>query len=199
MSTIPLPLLTSDPFYTIGGSSGNVIFSPIQNTTGGTITNQCVYVYTYQDYTNVTTQVVNYPYFDYYNYQYQYNPAVSYGESAEERIAREECLVKERVRMEAAASRAEKLLFCCITEEQKNEYLERGYFDTKVSDKLYRIKKGRSGNVVELDSNGKEKYRYCIHPSLLVPDQDTMLAQLLLLHSDERKFLATANRTILHG
>lgn len=140
---------------------------------------------------NVTPTIINTGVPVYYIPYYQ-------PETTEERIAREEREMKERVRMEAAASRAEQLLFACITEEQKKEYLEKGYFETKVKDKFYRIKKGFAGNVFQLDETGKEKYRYCIHPTLYVPDQDNMLAQFLLLHSDERKFLATANRTVIH-
>ena len=95
-----------------------------------------------------------------------------------------------------AESRAEELLFAHISEQQKKQYLELGYFETEVNDKLYRIKKGRSGNV-KLVEKGKEVLSYCIHPVDHTPNADAMLAQLLMLKTDEERFIKTANRTVL--
>lgn len=130
---------------------------------------------------------------------YGYNAYVwGSSETVEQRIAREERELEYRKKQDAASLKAEQLLISCISEQQAKEYLEKGYFETTIQDKRYRIKKGIAGNVFLIDDKGKERYRYCIHPSQVVPSQDNMLAQLLMLHSDERKFLATANRTILH-
>lgn len=104
----------------------------------------------------------------------------------------------EREKREEAEKRAEELLIACLTTEEAQQYLLNGYFETKVNDRVYRIKKGRSGNV-ELVENGQSKYRYCAHPLIWTPDQDVMLSQLLMLKTDEQRFLKTANRTVLHG
>lgn len=56
----------------------------------------------------------------------------------------------------------------------------------------YKLRIGRSGNV-QREHDGKVT-RYCIHPVEAVPDADTVLAQVLLLWTDEPAFLATANQ-----
>jgi hypothetical protein len=102
------------------------------------------------------------------------------------------------VKREVATKRAESLLFTILKPEQVRQYSDHGYFETEVNDKLYRITKGHSGNV-KLIRNGKIVESYCAHPSNAygTPEQDTMLAQLLMLKTDEAKFLKTANRTVL--
>lgn len=118
-----------------------------------------------------------YPDYQYqYQYQYQYAVAPAYDDKA--------------------SKKAEELLLLCLNDEQKKQYLELGYFETSVNDKIYRIRKGTSGNVKLLEK-GKEKYSYCIHPSSFTPSQDAMLAQLLMLQTDEARFLTLANRTVL--
>jgi hypothetical protein len=126
-------------------------------------------------------------------------------ETPEEKAAREAAEIKyqleaeqRRKKQEVAATRAEQLLFAVISEDQRKQYTELGYFETVVNDRVYRIKKGRAGNVMQLDENGKPKFKYCIHPIEWVPDQDTMLTQFLLLMTDEQHFLKTANRTVLY-
>lgn len=169
----------------------NTAFQYVYTTSGSVTSNVRIY---YDTCPTVTGGV----YFNQY-YWPQQNVFFNFGETPEQRIAREEAEIAYKKKYEAASLRAEELLLACIDEQQRKDYLEKGYFETKVKDKKYRIKKGRSGNVFQLDEKGQEKYRYCVHPYELVPDQDTMLTQLLMLHSDENKFLATANRTILHG
>jgi hypothetical protein len=97
---------------------------------------------------------------------------------------------------EAARTRAEELLLACLSSGQAEAYRQYGHFETTVDDRIYRINTGRSGNV-ELMEAGKPKYRYCAHPDLWTPDQDVMLSQLLMLKTDEQRFLKTANRTEL--
>lgn len=103
----------------------------------------------------------------------------------------------QRIKYASANKRAEELLLAVLNDKQKKEYVELGYFETLVSDKVYRIKQGRSGNI-RLVTDGKEIEKYCIHPVDLLPDPDTMLAQFLMLKSDEKAFLAKANKTILY-
>lgn len=95
-----------------------------------------------------------------------------------------------------AVKRAESLLFTILKPEQVKQYTDHGYFETEVDDRVYRIKKGRSGNVY-LVKDGKEVARYCAHPADWTPDQDVMISQLLMLKTDEKRFLQTANRTQL--
>ena len=143
-----------------------------------------------QWYANATGGEIN------YNYRIIYCNSWDIVETPEQIAARKEAQEKEDLKRKIAAAKAEELLLACISDEQKKQYLEQGYFETIVNDNLYRIKKGRSGNV-ELIENGKPSSKFCIHPNMFVPDQDTMLAQYLLLHSDEPKFLKLANRTRL--
>jgi hypothetical protein len=51
--------------------------------------------------------------------------------------------------------------------------------------------RGRPGGVVRLDPRGSA---YCIEAASPVPVADEMLANKLLLETDERRFLATAHR-----
>ena len=106
--------------------------------------------------------------------------------------AEKECEEKRVV----AVKRAESLLFTILKPEQVKQYTDHGYFETEVDDRIYRIKKGRSGNVF-LVKDGKEVARYCAHPKDWTPDQDVMISQLLMLKTNEKRFLQTANRTQL--
>jgi hypothetical protein len=138
-----------------------------------------------------------------YNYMYSPNVAVNYinlnctvEETAEQKASRIQLEAEAAIKRKAAESRAEELLIACLTEEQIKQYQQHGYFETDVNDKKYRINKGRSGNVYLIEA-GKPKYKYCAHPHTMTPDQDVMLSQLLMLKTDEARFLATANRTQL--
>jgi hypothetical protein len=120
-----------------------------------------------------------------------------YDETPEERRIRKVREADREQKRKDAERRAEDLLITMLSDEQIIQYQKHGYFETDVKGKIYRIKKGRSGNV-ELIENSKPKFRYCAHPVSMTPDQDVMLSQFLMLHSDEQKFLTTANRTILN-
>lgn len=101
------------------------------------------------------------------------------------------------IKTESASKRAEELLLAVLPAKQKQQYLEKGYFDTEIGDKIYRINKGWSGNV-KLIEKKKEVASFCIHPVEFLPHQDNMLAQYLMLRTDEGKFLAKANKTTLY-
>lgn len=60
------------------------------------------------------------------------------------------------------------------------------------SGKRYRVK--RNQRVAELDSQGNLVAYYCIHPRESVPSGDVMLAQKLMLETEEARFLQIANR-----
>ncbi len=89
-----------------------------------------------------------------------------------------------------------------MTEQQLAQYEKDRYFevlttrDGKV--RRYRIEKGWAGNVFLIDEKGKKAEKFCIHPMKEeIPVCDSLLAQKLLLESDEGEFLRIANRTIL--
>jgi hypothetical protein len=158
---------------------------------------QNMMVQNYQNYVGnviVTNDYVCTP--DQVNWQYV-NVSPAYHESEEQKATR---LAAQQLREEeekAAETRAEDLLIALLTDAQILQYQMHGYFETEVNDKIYRIKKGRSGNV-ELIEEGKPKFRYCAHPSEWTPNQDVMISQLLMLKTDEARFLKTANRTVLY-
>jgi hypothetical protein len=118
-------------------------------------------------------------------------------ETQEQEQARQDSYTAQVKARQEAAAKAEILLLSFLTEEQKAQYKQSGYFETLSNDnKRYRIKKGRSGNVKELNDQGREVYSFCGHPAEAVPDQDTMLVQLLMLTTDAEAFRRIANRTI---
>lgn len=108
---------------------------------------------------------------------------------------------RRRIRAEIAKLRAERLLHAVLTEEQSKAYEETRAFEVKVRDprsrsfRSFRINHGSAGNVTELDENGRPTYKYCIHPREYVPDEDTMLAQLMMLQNDIEQFERIANRS----
>ena len=126
------------------------------------------------------------------------NQVVNWPETEEQRVAREAQAAAWQANQEAAAKRAEELLLMHLDDVQRRQYEELGYFETTVDDRVYRINKGRAMNV-ELIDGGKPKFKYCALPRDYAPAEDVMLAQLLMLQTDEARFLATANRTVLHA
>lgn len=96
-----------------------------------------------------------------------------------------------------AMQKAEELLLLHLTPEQQKSYKSKGYFETAVNDKRYRLYKGRSGNIKLLNKENKEVQSMCVHPCDSIPDHDTVLAQLLALHTNESLLVRTANITRL--
>lgn len=89
---------------------------------------------------------------------------------------------------------AENLLRSCLDEAQKKELSDRDWFLVMTqSGKIYRINRGRVGNVDLLDENGKPIASYCIHNSGHTPSPDDMLLQKFLLDTDEEEFKRIAN------
>ena len=95
----------------------------------------------------------------------------------------------ELVRRRRARLRAEALLWAWLSPAQRQQYRRRRWFEvTTTSGRRYRILRG---GVVRLDPRGSG---YCIEATSPVPVADEMLANKLLLETDERRFLATAHR-----
>lgn len=117
----------------------------------------------------------------------------------EQRIRQEaEFAIASRIR-EAANGRAERILRESLSPKQCEELQAKGYFDLETirpsgERKLYRIMRGRSRNVQEIDAeSGRVVKHLCAHPVALVPDADTMLVQKFMLESAEEDFLRIAN------
>jgi hypothetical protein len=92
-------------------------------------------------------------------------------------------------RRRQAELRAEALLLSWLSPFQRAQYLERGWFEVSTATgRRYRI--GR-GPVVRLEPPGSA---YCIEATSPVPVADELLANKLLLETDERRFLVTAHR-----
>ena len=93
------------------------------------------------------------------------------------------------VRRRQARLRAEALLWAWLSPVQRQQYRARRWFEvTTASGRRYRILRG---GVVRLNPRGSG---YCIEATSPVPVADEMLANKLLLETDERRFLATAHR-----
>ena len=76
-----------------------------------------------------------------------------------------------------------------VLPRQRQQYRARRWFEvTTASGRRYRILRG---GVVRLGPRGSA---YCIEATSPVPVADEMLANKLLLETDERRFLATAHR-----
>jgi hypothetical protein len=84
--------------------------------------------------------------------------------------------------------RAEALLLGWLSPDQRAQYQTRGWFEVTTA-RGYRYRVLRGG-VVRLDPHGSA---YCIEATSPVPMADEMLANKLLLETDERRFLATAH------
>src|SRR5215211_2715154 len=93
------------------------------------------------------------------------------------------------VRRRQARLRAEALLWAWLSLTQRKQYRARRWFEvTTASGRRYRILRG---GIVRLHPRGSG---YCIEATSPVPVADEMLANKLLLETDERRFLATAHR-----
>lgn len=113
----------------------------------------------------------------------------------------------ERIRVEGeqklARERAAILLQESLSERQRAELRDKGYFSLETIDsktgqrRRYQIAGGRGqhGNVYQVDESGKRIYSFCIQPRERVPDEDAMLAQKLMLEHCEEDFLKIANRS----
>jgi hypothetical protein len=103
--------------------------------------------------------------------------------------------IEEKHRRDQAARRAFALLSRYLTPEQQADYAAEGAFRVMApSRQCYRIRKGTYGNVDMLDADGNVQHRLCIHPAGELPDEDTMLAQLLMIRFAEDEFLRIAIR-----
>ena len=93
------------------------------------------------------------------------------------------------LRRRQARLRAEALLWSWLSPAQREQYRARRWFEvTTASGCRYRVLRG---GVVRVRPRGSG---FCIEATSPVPVADEMLANKLLLETDERRFLATAHR-----
>lgn len=135
-----------------------------------------------------------------------YNPLAqgAYTPPTQEQIAEQERI--NALAVEAAAKREEtqkqakeralKLLMDNLTEQQIKNFEENRCIDIEgKSGDRYKISVGRTRNIQVFGKDGQTKYHLCAHPDLNVPDEDTVLAQKLMIQTDEEAFLRIANRS----
>lgn len=111
----------------------------------------------------------------------------------EEKAAEEAKEAARKAEREAATRRAETLLRDSLSQKQLKELKRRNYFHVIVGDRRFRITRGRSHNIKEVDVRGRILRTLCAHPIEQVPDADTMLAQKLWLESLPEEFIKIAN------
>ena len=125
---------------------------------------------------------------------------------AAEREKRRQHRIRQNARRDrfkkAANCRARGLLMQLLTQDQRKELDDKNRFHLTVhsrdgSMRVYRIDYGYAGNVKLLGADGRPDRSYCIHSDSRLPFEDQMLAQKLMLESDEKKFLRIANETII--
>lgn len=101
----------------------------------------------------------------------------------------------------AAQTRALRLLRENLDEKQKSDLSANGFFELETISKngerrKYRIHRKWSGNIQQVDDNGKRIKTLCIHPREATPIEDSMLAQKLMLEGGaEEDLLRIANHS----
>jgi len=104
---------------------------------------------------------------------------------------------QDKIRKEArsiAIGKADALLASVLNDAQKAQLKQKDWFLVRSqSGKLYRIRNCRQINVDLIDERtGRVKDTYCAHPTLNVPNGDTLTGQKLMLQFDEKAFLKIA-------
>src|SRR5690349_319673 len=92
-------------------------------------------------------------------------------------------------------ARGLRLLRDWLTPAQRRQFESKGYFDVFGCDsgKTYRIFRGRTTNVYEIDSLGCPRKGWCFVPFGFLAAGDVMLAQKIALETSEFDALAVAN------
>jgi hypothetical protein len=96
---------------------------------------------------------------------------------------------------EEARERALRLFLSVLSDEEHETYKrEKCIYVHGSRGRRYRIRcAGQSGNVEWVDEHGRMRGRLCAHPGGGLPDPDAWMAQRLILQTDEKHFLDTAN------
>jgi hypothetical protein len=197
----------NQPAITIGSLSGRGLYDPWPNwmQTQSVLT-QNLPTITCQGTTSTTTLQMTWLDWNQQRVaQYAYNmfpsgtttPHMPLPDNPEQLAAKLEAARRREVERAAAKARAGRLLTSHLSEEQREELEEHGYFTVRpISGRTYRIRRGHSRNIDLVDINGARISTLCAHPNdMSLPDEDHMLAQALHLLHNEAAFLAIANRS----
>jgi len=113
------------------------------------------------------------------------------------RAEREEREAKRKLADETAMQ----LLRSCLSQEQNDDLRTHGHFFVKgQSGRLYRIDKGKHGNIKAVDPQTKVWYEsLCAAPRGGVPNGDAMLMQKLMLETAEEAFRSYSNISLKDG
>ena len=127
---------------------------------------------------------------------YQFQQAYP-SETGEERAKRLEMEAETAKKKAAAEKKARKLLAEMIGREAFKIYRKRGYHELLSEfGRRYRLRPGTMIEAMEGNFGDKVDHRLCIHSdySYGLPPTDQLVQQLLLLRSDEKYVLKTANK-----
>lgn len=94
---------------------------------------------------------------------------------------------------------ARSVLLSVLTPTQAQHYDWFGHFDVDVNGRVYRIHGSGSYNVKLIRDGHLElehRLHYCAMPNETMPVHYTVLSQLLMLRTNEARFLEIANRQI---
>lgn len=116
-------------------------------------------------------------------------PAVS--DEQRERMAVE--AAERRREADDAKERARALLVECLTASQRREFNKDGWFHVETANGRRRYRLAPGSAPLRVHGEDGSRWSYCIHPDYGYPAEDTVLAQKLLLETDEDAFLRIAN------
>ena len=85
-----------------------------------------------------------------------------------------------------------------MSAEQQQDLEKKGYFQVTVGKRRFRIRRGTSHNVIEVNKQGRKIRTFCAHPDN-VPVPDVMLAQKLALEIQPSVFFSVANASDRRG
>jgi hypothetical protein len=94
-----------------------------------------------------------------------------------------------------ASDRAKRLLMDNLSPDQRRDFQATGEFIVRTKTTAYKITSTYNFNVIQLNKKGEPFAALCVRPAVDdIPLYDQLLAQKLMLETDERGFLAAANK-----
>lgn len=103
------------------------------------------------------------------------------------------------VELEKARIEAHCLLDSILDDMQKKCLKEKDWFLViGRSGKIYRLRRGRIGNIDMIAPDGNVIGRFCIHPGQHLPNADDLVAQKLHLETDDDGLIRRANRHLVN-
>ena len=126
--------------------------------------------------------------------RYAVPPVIDQEERARRIAARQQRFQEEHDRLAAARVQATELLESILNEVQRQSIKEEDWFLViGKSGNIYRLRRGRVGNIDLVSPKGEVLKSFCVHPGVHVPNADDLVAQKLHLESDDKHLIANAN------